>query len=413
MATNALGDEVTDTAQPRVNAMGDPISESSAGPGRGVSTPPETQPGPIENAMSHAGDRLSELPGALGNAVIHPIDTVKGMYGQQKQLAGEGVDAAKSGDYPLAAARGIETLMPGVGPSIANGFKTIKSGDTSGGVGDMIGSVGPALALRAASMSPKVQAFAKGAAGAATEPTSAHFGPFRVSVPVPAPIAGGVTGSYVGGHFGMPGVGATIGTVAPLIRGGMKAAAGEDWLPSAPETVPSGASFVVPSGRLLNAGGRTMPGDVASDSSYVRGAPAMANPPNAARAIAAPSRIIEMPGRGPEPDASYVHGFPAMTQPPNAARALAAGSAPLVTPSPADASFVRGVPGEYPAKVINGEVSVAPAPVQSQSADAAPAPVEAPAKQSNPRSSGSFDKQGRRIDRNGNLVHPNLYKAGK
>lgn len=100
---------------------------------------------PVINALSHAGSQVASIPGAIANAVMHPIDTVSSIYGQQKQLAGEGVDAAKSGDYPLAAARGIETLLPGIGPNIANGFKSIKSGDVSGGIGDMIGGTGSAL----------------------------------------------------------------------------------------------------------------------------------------------------------------------------------------------------------------------------------------------------------------------------
>ena len=358
---------------PGTNAPFDPdafMASRAAGPGRGGSTPPPSSPDPVSNALSHAGSRIGELPGAIGNAVIHPIDTVRGMYGQQKQLAGEGIDAAKSGDYPLAAARGIETLMPGVGPAIANGFRTIRSGDTSGGVGDMIGTVGPALALRGAAMSPKIQAFTRGAFEAAKEPTSAHFGPFRVSLPVPAPIAGGVTGSVIGGHFGVPGLGATIGTVAPLIRGGMRAAEGEDWLPSAPETTPN--PFTAPGPRLLNRGGIAMPPPNTPDASYVRGTPAMAYPPNPARAIAPPPAVTAMPGEV-SGDTSYVRGVPAMTQPPNPGRALPAAPRSLITEPPPDPSYVRGIDAQYP-EVIQGPLTPPEqdlAPLLQQSIDQA------------------------------------------
>lgn len=327
-------------------------------------------PGPVENALSHAGARLSEIPGAIGNAVMHPIDTVRSMYGQQKQLAGEGVDAAKSGDYPLAVARGVETLMPGVGPAIANGFKTIRSGDTSGGVGDMLGTVGPALALRGANLSPKVRAFTRGAFDAAKEPTSAHFGPFRVSVPVPAPLAGGVTGSMIGGHFGMPGVGAAIGTVAPLVRGGMRAAADEPWLPQAPESISN--PFTVPGPRLLNSGGIVMPPPETPDASYVRGTPAMAYPPNPARALSAAPSVRQMPG-DTGTDASYVRGVPAMTQPPNPARALPAAPRVIRMPPAEDPSYVRGVPAQY------SEVASEPlSPAEANAVPVAPPPVEPP-----------------------------------
>lgn len=323
------------------------------------------KPSPVSNALSHAGARLSEIPGAIGNSIMHPIDTISGIYGQQKQLAVEGMDAAKSGDYSLAAARGIESLMPGVGPAIANGFKTIKSGDTSGGIGDMAGTVGSALVARGASLSPKVQAFTRGAYDAAKEPTSAHLGPFKVSVPVPAPIAGGVTGSIIGGHFGAPGVGAAIGTVAPLIRGGMRAAKGENWLPQPAPDVPV-SPFIPSSQRLLNRGGIVMPPTETPDTSYVRGSPAMAQPPNPARAIAAAPPVRSMPGSAAG-DSSYVRGVPAMAQPPNPARAITAAPRTFEMPPAEDASFVRGVNAQIPDKD-----PVAPALVTRGNEDLAP-----------------------------------------
>ena len=102
--------------------------------------------GPVSNFLSHAGSRLAEIPGALMNAAIHPIDTAHDMYDQAGRLYMEGQQAKRSGDYPLAAARTVESMIPGVGPAVANGFRTIRSGDTSGGIGDMVGSVGPMLA---------------------------------------------------------------------------------------------------------------------------------------------------------------------------------------------------------------------------------------------------------------------------
>lgn len=264
------------------------------------------------------------------------------------------MDAARSGDYSLAAARGLEALMPGVGPAIAGGFKTIKSGDTSGGIGDMIGSVGPALALRAATLSPKVRAFASGAKSAATENVpSFRVGHVNVQAPVPAPLAGAFTGAALGRLVGHPIPGGIIGALTPVLRGGMKSAAGEDWLPSAPEAIPN--PFTVPSQRLLNRGGIVTPPTETSDASYVRGAPAMAYPPNSARALPSATPIRTASGVVNR-DRSYVRSVPAMAQPPNPARALPSAPQMIVTPLPEDPSYVRGIDAQYP-EVIQGPLA--------------------------------------------------------
>lgn len=308
-----------------------------------VKSEPLAAKNPVENAASHAMDRLSEIPGAIGDMVMHPIDTAGKIYDQQKQLAGEGVDAAKAGDIPLALSRGIETLMPGVGPAIASGFKTIKSGDTSGGIGDMIGAVGPALVAKGASISPKVQAFGRGAIDSATETApTIHVGRLPIRVPVPLPAAGGLMGAEIGSRVGFPKTGAAIGAVAPLVRGGMKAASGEPWFPQASPTIPSLPAM--PSNRLLNSGAFVMPPP--EDGSFVRGVPGMYQPPNPARALTAAPNVTEMPAAGTV-DPSFVRGVPAMTQPPNPARALPAAPRVLEMPAAADASYVRAVPGEF------------------------------------------------------------------
>lgn len=210
----------------------------------------------------------------------------------------------------------------------------------------------------AATLSPKVRAFGVGMGKSAMKPTQMHIGRIPVSVPVPAPIAGGVAGSYIGAHFGNPGAGAAIGAIAPLVRGGMEAASGVPWLP---ETIPN--SFVPSSQKLLNRGGIVVPPSDVADASYVRGASAMTYPPNPARAIEAGGTVRQMPG-DIAIDGSFVRGVPAMTQPPNPARALSAGSAPIVTPAPIDASFVRGVDGQYP-EVLKGPLTPSEAALPS------------------------------------------------
>ena len=102
--------------------------------------------GGLGNFASHALSRVAALPMGLYQSVRHPIDTAVSAVQQFKDLTREGGEALGRGDYPLAAARTVESILPGIGPSIAHGFKTIQSGDTSGGIGDMVGDIGPVLA---------------------------------------------------------------------------------------------------------------------------------------------------------------------------------------------------------------------------------------------------------------------------
>lgn len=187
--------------------------EANAPSKANADTQEKSFPGTLANAASHAGERLSEIPGAFGGMVMHPINTAENIYQQGKQLAGEGVDAAKAGDYPLAAARGIETMMPGIGPAIANGFRTIKSGDTSGGIGDMVGTVGPALVGNELIRSPYAEAALKGGLKAATAPARFH----GIDVPGGSTMAGAAAGHVVGGTPG-----SIVGGSLPFIRGAVK-----------------------------------------------------------------------------------------------------------------------------------------------------------------------------------------------
>lgn len=206
-------------------AASDSPTQSWDEQGKPIAAVAQSAPNPIANAASHAGSRLAEIPGAIGNMIAHPIDTATNIYQQGKQLAGEGIDAAKAGDYPLAAARAIETVMPGVGPAIAGGFRTIKSGDTSGGVGDIIGGAVIPAALPALSripVPPVVRAAVKGGIRGGMAP--AEMGALKI--PVPASIAGGYAGHFLGP------VGSIVGAAAPIVRGaiqGGKEALRADW----------------------------------------------------------------------------------------------------------------------------------------------------------------------------------------
>jgi hypothetical protein len=275
---------------------------------------------------------------------MHPIDTAKAVFGQQKQLAGEGVNAFRSGDYPLAAARAVETLMPGVGPNIAGGFKTIKSGDVSGGVGDIIGGTGSALAFKGASLSPKVRAFAGGMKDAATENVpSFRVGHVTVQASVPKPLAGAFTGAALGRMIGHPIPGAVAGAVAPVLLGGMRAAEGEPWLPSI-EPMP------------------WMRGSSSAPSAGPRGY------------FQRPPIVTPAPGGGDASGAIYNPRNNPMVRP---AAQLPAAPRVFQMPSGPDASFVRGVPGEYAvpyqAEILSGpltrpEAALAPLPVSAEDA---------------------------------------------
>lgn len=181
--------------------------------------------------------------------------------------------------------------------------------------------------------SPKVRAFAGGAARATPGAIKSAALPELASLALhgtPRRIAAGL---------------AVMQAAPSIIRGGMEAASREPWIPRG---MFSKDQATPPQRAMLNSGPIITEPPV--DASFVRGASAMAHPPNPARALPAAPRVIvtEAP-----PDASFVRGVPAdVAHPvPRIRGLLGPASKPaLITPPPADTSFVRGIPAEYPTK---------------------------------------------------------------
>jgi hypothetical protein len=196
--------------------------------------------------------------------------------------------------------------------------------------------------------SPKSIGFAKGAAKGAIELTP-HT---KYGVRLPESVVGAGVGGYIGSKVGLPKVGTAIGAAVPMVRGGIQGAASEPWLPRGLfDPKPAPPQNLLGAGPILT--------DPPVDGSFVRGVPAMAHPPNPARALPAAPRVLVTPSPEAVPDGSYVRGVNATPFQPRPRALLGpAPSAPIITEPPADTSFVRGVPAQYPVK----EPIAAPAP---------------------------------------------------
>lgn len=286
-------------------------------------------PGMVSNGIRDLFTRA--LPAAAnGNGIRAAHETISGIGRAALPLAAPALIQA-----PIATAIGMGGSYLGsqVGRQGAKALGL--NPDQSNLMEDVGGIAGGGIA------SPKVRAFAGGAAKAAPEAIKSAALPELASLALhgtPRKIAAGLA----------------VAQAAPgIIRGGVKAAASEPWLPRG---LFSKEPIAVPQRKLLNSG--PIIGDPPPDASFVRGASAMAHPPNPARALPAAPRVL---ATEPPPDASFVRGVPAelpRREPVSQVRGLlGAGSekAPLITPQPADTSFVRGVPAEYPVKELGFE----------------------------------------------------------
>lgn len=256
-------------------------------------------------AMGKVAGGVAQLTG-MGD--IFRGQRLRGLHniieGTGETLAPMAIPAAVAAPVPMLAA---------TGGSLAGRWLARKGAelfDASPEVEDLAGDAGGIIG-GATGYSPKGRAFFRGAYEGAKAPTSINLGhgPIRISVPVPASVSGAATGAGGARLVGAPpAAGAAVGAVIPMIRGGMRAASAEPWLPADVQNP------MIPNGqRLLNRGGFVMPGVQAEDTSFVRGVPAMTQPPNPSRALPPSGRV-------------------------------------LVTPPPEDASFVRAVPGEWATK---------------------------------------------------------------
>lgn len=270
-------------------------------------------------------------PGKFIDAATFPVEGAKQVL--------RGVPALSNGRYARGASDVIEgtgkALSPiaipalaanplGVGAGIAasalGGYGGRKAGEAAGLSPDQIDLAGDAGSLigGVAGSSPKVPAFIRGAAREIpsalsdnlTIPRNIHD-LMTKNVPIPTAVGAGI-GALVGHPYEGGAIGAGLGMVPPIVRGGMSEAGKASWLPNFSGPVNPFQGGDTP---LLNRGGIVSP-PPSPDASYVRGTPAMAYPPNPARSLSAPSNVIQMPSAAlrqlpPMEDSSYVRGVSA------------------------------------------------------------------------------------------------------
>lgn len=350
-------------------------------------------------------------PGKFIDAATYPVEGAKQVL--------RGVPALSNGRYARGASDVIEgtgkTLSPiaipalaanplavgaGMAASAVGGYGGRKAGEAAGLSPDQIDLAGDAGSLigGAAGSSPKVPAFIRGAAREIpsalsdnlTIPRNIHD-LMTKNVPIPTAVGAGI-GALVGHPYEGGAIGAGLGMVPPIVRGGMSEAGKAPWLPNLSGPVNPFQGSDTP---LLNRGGIVSPPPASTDASYVRVTPAMAYPPNPSRALSGPQPVMPMPGNV-APDISFVRGVPAMAYPPNPARALPSGSNVIQMPSPADTSYVHSIDADYP-EVLKGPLT----PPEVAARPLSPTPISSNSgvtQQYQPsRTKARFDASGKRI----------------
>lgn len=114
---------------------------------------PETPKGSaVGRFVSGAAEMLNpiEMVKGAASAVVHPIDTAKGLIGAQVEQGRKAWDAAREGRYSEAVGHGAAALLPVVGPMAADIGEQIGSGDVAGGMGRAAGVLAPYAISRTA-----------------------------------------------------------------------------------------------------------------------------------------------------------------------------------------------------------------------------------------------------------------------
>jgi hypothetical protein len=103
---------------------------------------------PDPSLLAQAGRFASEVGSAInpvtavkavGEAVMSPVETVKGIGAAQGALYDKARDAYEKGDYVGAAAHFVNYLLPLVGPSLDVAGEKLREGDVGGGAGQAVG----------------------------------------------------------------------------------------------------------------------------------------------------------------------------------------------------------------------------------------------------------------------------------
>ena len=98
-------------------------------------------------AMKGLSDTISPsaIIGGIASAALHPVDTVSGLFGQQVEMGRKAGESFAKGDYQDAAARGMATALPLMGPAAYEAGADIRDGRTGYGIGKGLGLVAGTL----------------------------------------------------------------------------------------------------------------------------------------------------------------------------------------------------------------------------------------------------------------------------
>lgn len=98
-------------------------------------------PNTVGTFAQHAWDQVNPIAAvqSLGNAAMHPIDTVKQIGAAQGALFDKAKDAYGKGDYITAARHFVDYLLPLVGPGLDKAADQMQAGKYAAGAGDAVG----------------------------------------------------------------------------------------------------------------------------------------------------------------------------------------------------------------------------------------------------------------------------------
>lgn len=122
------------------------------------------QEGPGTRFLKNLWEQVNPLAivGGMGEAALHPVDTIKGVLSENQRFAEEATAAAKAGDYKTAVRKGLAfaaQVLPGVGSTLDAAASQAEQGDIAGAAGKSIGlGAQIALAPRAAGVAAKTPA---------------------------------------------------------------------------------------------------------------------------------------------------------------------------------------------------------------------------------------------------------------
>jgi len=147
---------VVDYAALAREVNGDPLpSVAPVAPPRGwlsPSTPADFLNNPAVYAARGVGNAIKKIPGAIYSTVTDPVGTVGGVFEAQGRVGQGAADAYQRGDYLTAARKGVNYLLPVVGPMMDAKSDRVAAGAN---VVEEMAELGTDVAMMLAPLGPK------------------------------------------------------------------------------------------------------------------------------------------------------------------------------------------------------------------------------------------------------------------